>query len=372
MKTGLRKNAITFLLLFPGAFLFCDFSYSQDNSDIDTETADDTDQVRFYRNPEERRETGFGTQLTDQLKVSGLLEIEKLYRDDRFINNQEINQDEARSHTLELGIEAEISENFSATLIFEAEYQNQLRTRTEEAVITYDFDDFGIELGYQDLPFGEYYSHFVTGPLLEFGETKATTLVIDYEITDHYDTFVYVFDGKTHQLNQDSDIGWGLGIEYNNENESLRLGAGYLSNLAESDERLLEDTNNIYSSKVPAFSAYALLGFNQFEATAEYVTAIKSFTEFEENENRPSSYNLELAWFINNSIQLAFRIENSKELAEQPERQYGIAATWRMNDNLSISAEYLRGDYKKDFVFNDDDLEFENHHQYGVQVSFEF
>ena len=337
-----------------------------------SDDASNASEIKFYRNPQERREAGFGTPLADWLKVSGLFEIEKLYRDDKFTNTTELDQDEARAHTLQLGFEAEFSEELSAELVLEAEYQNQLRTTTEEALLKYDYEDLGIELGYQDLPFGEYYSHFISGPLLEFGETKATTLVIDYELNDHYDIFGYVFDGKTRQLNQDSDIGWGLGFEFKNEDESLRLGASYLSNLAESDEYFLEDSNNIYINKVPAWSAYALLGFDQFELTAEYLSAIKTFTEFEANENKPAAYNLELAWFINDSAQLAFRIENSKEFTEEPVWQYGIAASWRMKQNLSISIEYLRADYKNGFVIDDDDRELKNHHQYGLQISFEF
>ena len=347
-------------------------SYSQNSSQTEFDKADELDEVRIYRNPEERREAGFGTPITDWLKVSGLFEIEKIYKDDRFTDNQTINQDEPRSHALQLGFEAEFSESLSAELVFEAEYQNRFTTAIEEAILKYDLDDWSIELGYQDLPFGEYYSHFVTGPLLEFGETTSTTLIIDYSINDYYEVFGYVFDGKTRQIDDDTDLGWGLGLEFANEDESIRAGVSYLSNLAESNELFLEDSNNIYINKVPALNAYALLGFEQFELTVEYVSATRSFAEFDSNQNKPSSYNFELAWFINNSTQLAFRIENTKEFAEQPEWQYGIAATWRINQHLSVSAEYLRGDYKNGFVVDDDDLELKKHHQYGLMMSFEF
>ncbi len=345
--------------------------YSQSSKEAKLDNADERDEVRIYRNPEERREAGFGTPLTDWLAVSGLFEIEKIYRDDRFTDNQTINHDEPRSHELQLGFEAVFSESLSAELIFEAEYQNQLKTNTEEAILKYDLDDWGVEVGYQDLPFGEYYSHFVTGPLLEFGETKSTALIIDYSINDYYEVFGYIFDGKTRQLGDNTDVGWGLGLEFANEDESIRAGVGYLSNLAESNELFLEDSNNIYINKVPAWNAYALLGFERFELTVEYISAIRSFAEFDSNQNKPSSYNFELAWFINNSTQLAFRVENTKEFSEQPEWQYGIAATWRINQHLSVSAEYLRADYKNGFVI-DDDLELEKHRQYGLLMSFEF
>ncbi len=347
-------------------------AYSDDNAETESDNAQAHEAVRIYRNPEERREAGFGTPINDWLTVSGLFEIEKIYKDDYFTNNRSENQDEPRSHTLQFGFEAEFSESLSADFVFEAEYQNELKTKAEEAVLKYDLDDWGFELGYQDLPFGEYYSHFVTGPLLEFGETTGTTLIVDYSINDYYDIFGYIFDGKTRRPGKDTDLGWGIGIEFNNKNESIWAGAGYLSNLAESDELFLQDSNNIYINKVPAWNIYALLGFEQFELTAEYLSATKSFAEFDANKNKPASINVELAWFINHSTQLAFRIENTKEFSKKPRWQYGIAATWRISDRLSISAEYLRGDYKSGFVIDDDDQELDNHHQYGLQMSFEF
>ncbi len=372
IKTELLKKEIKLCIVVPAIILFSPGGYSQNSSHAQAGSTDSIEEVRIYRNPEERREAGLGTPVTDWLKVSGLFEIEKIYRNVHFTNNQETNQDEAREHTLQLGFEAEFSETLSAELVFEAEYQNRLKGRYEEAVLQLDLDDAGFELGYQDLPFGEYYSHFITGPLLEFAETTATTLVFDYTLADHYDVYAYLFDGQTRRLDEDSDIGWGLGFEFNNQDESLRAGVSYLSNLAESNELFLEDSENIYIDKVPAWNAYLLLGFDQLELTAEYITAAGSFSEFETNENQPASYNFELVWFFSHLTQLALRIENSVELAEQPEWQYGIAPTWRINQHFTVSAEYLRAYYKAGMVFDDNDQELEHHDQFGLQFSMEF
>lgn len=359
-------------ILIPALIVCSPYSYSQSGSHAPAGVAEDREQIRIYRNPEERREAGFGTPLTDWLTISGLFEVEKIYRDNQFLDGQQTEQDEARNHTLQVGFEAEFSEALSAELVFEAEYQNRLKTRFEEALLKLDLDHTGLELGYQELPFGEYYSHFISGPLLEFAETSAAALVVDHALADHFEVFGYLFDGKTRRSNKESDIGWGLGFEITNQDESLRAGAGYLSNLAESDEHFLEDSDNIYIDKVPVWNAYALYGFNQFELTAEYVSSIESFSEFETNENKPASVNLELAWFIGHALQLALRIENSDEFADQPEWQYGIAASWRLNEQITVSAEYLRADYKSGFVFDDNDQELEHHDQFGLQISMEF
>ena len=50
---------------------------------------------------------------------------------------------------------------------------------------------------------------------------------------------------------------------------ALRVGVGYLSDLAESDERFLRAEGDRYIQRVSAWNAYALFGFDKFEITAE-------------------------------------------------------------------------------------------------------
>ena len=339
---------------------------------VEEKSSTELEQVRIYSNPEQRREAGFGTPLSEWLTVSGLFEIEKVFKKNRVENAQHIDMDEARSHTLQLGFEAEFSEYLKAEWVVEGEYQELLNTRFEQATIVYELESLSLELGYQELPFGEYYSHFISGPLLEFGETTASSVIVDKTVNNQFDLMAYIFDGKTRQENSDTDLGWGLGFEFFNEDESFKLGAGYISNLAESDDEILADFNNSYRIKVPAWNFNGFFGFDDFELTVEYIEAAKSFSEFEVNANKPSSFNVELAWFINPRTQIAWRIEKSRELSDEPSWQYGVAATWRVNNRLSVSAEYLKGDYKKDFATNDDDQALRDHHQFGLQMSFEF
>ena len=56
-------------------------------------------------------------------------------------------------------------------------------------------------------------------------------------------------------------------------------------------------------------------------------------------------------------MQIALRYEESDEYSEQPDSQYGVAATWRPFDRVSVTAEYLHGRYKNNFIFDDDDNE---------------
>ena len=329
-------------------------------------------EAKFYRTPEERREAGFKTPITDWLTVSSLLEIEKIYSEDHFEDGTRQDVYEPRTQTLQLGFDAEFTETLTASLVFEAEYQVNFTTTTEEAILKKELGDWDFEIGYSDLPFGEYYSQFITGPMLEFGETTSSVFVVEHGLHENFDVNGYVFDGSTQHNGSQTDPGWGAGMDFTNEEESIRLGVGYMSNLAESDENFLEDFNNAYIERVPAWNANLLIGFEDFEITAEVVRALKSFKELDANENKPAAYNLEAAWYYRPWIQFAVRLEHSREFSDNPEWQYGLAVSWRPGPRWNLSAEYLMGDYKKGFVTDDDDNELRDSHQLGFQVSFEF
>jgi hypothetical protein len=148
------------LCLLAGGFAISSLAsvsdFTQDKKNLDKKNQDSQNQdsapsTRIYRNPEERREAGLGTELTDWLTFSGLFELEKNYT--------------------------------------QFKYDNAI-----------DIGEAGIQLGKLNLPFGEYYSHFVTGPLLEFGETRKNAIIFDYGITDGLEVSVFAFDSDAGSL----------------------------------------------------------------------------------------------------------------------------------------------------------------------------
>ncbi len=227
-------------------------------------------------------------------------------------------------------------------------------------------------LGRVSAPFGEFYSHFTTGPLLEFGETIRDGLIIDYSILDFIELTGFIIDSRVEKDNKNTDYDWGTVIEYTSAAEAVRLGLGYSSDLAESDERFLRDLNNEYENRVSAWNAHVLIGFDNFEITGEIIQAINKFREFERQEDKPSAYNIELAYFPLSSLQFSARLEGSDEFSDEPKTQYGFATTWRPIDRMSITAEYLHGKYKNDFVFDDDDNELDDRDLFAAQVTIEF
>ncbi len=328
-------------------------------------------QAKIYRSPEERREAGLGTQLTDWLLFSGLVEVEKEYKKNKFGNSLETTENIDIVTTVQIGLDFSFTDWLEAEFIYEAEYDRRFRDQIDEGLIALDLGKWGIKFGRMFPPFGQYYSHFVTGPLLEFGEIRKTSIIVDYSFNDQLEVSGFVFEGNIDKIGSYNEYDWGLSFEYISENEALRIGGSYLSDLSETDEKLLDDLLN-YERRVSGWSAYALIGMNNFEVTAEMVHATRAFKEFDPEADKPSSYNIEFAYFPTQSVQLAMRIENTDELEDRPEWQYGAAVTWRIANLFNFTVDYLYGDYKNGFVFDDDDNELDHSHLIAAQIALEF
>ncbi|QMU60987.1 MAG: LbtU family siderophore porin [Gammaproteobacteria bacterium] len=331
--------------------------------------------ARIYRSPEERREAGLGTALTDWLKFSGLLEIEKEYFEDNFKNDKKIREYGDTTPALQFTFELSFTEWFGAELVYELEYDNNQKDgKWDEAFVFFDFENIGlgIEAGRVSAPFGEYYSHFITGPMLEFSETIKNGVIVDYSIYEAFEFSLFVIDSDVEKQNKSSEYDWGALLEYVSNNENIRFGLGYLSDLSESDERFLRDENYFYQERVSAWNAFVLFGFNKFEITTEITQAANRFKEFDNQEDRPEAYNIEFAYFPNPNLQFAIRYEGSEEFSEEPGKQYGMNVTWRPAKRINLSLDYLHGEYKNNFVFDDDDNELNDRDLVAVQFSIEF
>ena len=190
------------------------------------------EQTRIYRSPEERREAGLGRQVTDWLQVSGLIEISKLYQENKSSNGDKLKEYDRPVTSLQLGLNFIFNDWLSAEFIFDTEYdfearssENQLMSEWDEGFIEISLDDWGVKAGRLYVPFGEYYSHFATGPFLEFGETRGDGIVVDYAINEKLEISGYVFDSEVVRQNHDGSLDWGASIEYASKDESIRLGA---------------------------------------------------------------------------------------------------------------------------------------------------
>ncbi|MCB1120375.1 MAG: hypothetical protein KJT03_02400 [Verrucomicrobiae bacterium] len=346
-------------------FLNCQSLFAQEEAETSEE--DEKTPAKFYRSPEERREAGLGTPLTDWLTFYGLLEAEYEYSKTRYRENGHFSSDHD-TEAVQLGFEAEFTEMLLGEFVLEMEYDNRYRAFMDEAVLALEFDSWAIKAGIQNLDFGEYYSHFVIGPLLEFGETRKWTLSWEQELNDYTDFLVYTFERENSLPG--NDLGYGVAMEWVSGDEAIRIGSGIMSDLRESDDFFGEE-DYASSEDVPGWNLYALVGFESFEITAEIVAATDHFI-LEDERIRPWSSNLEFAYFLNYDFQIAARVEYTKELIEEPEWQTGLSITWLLGEHLILSIDYLNGSFEKPLEIEEDELYLKTQDLIAVQLGLEF
>ncbi len=349
--------AILFLLLSAGP------AFGQE----ETSTEDGKEPARSYTTREERRSAGLKYEINDRITLTGLFESEYIYEGFKFDDESRAHEDEF-SAPLQLGLEMAASSWAKVELVYEFDIAINEHI-LDEAVLIMEAGDFDVELGKVYMPFGEYFSHFVTGPILEFGETRDAGVVLSYTPDDRIDLSTFVYKGRAVQEDPgSSSLDWGFSAEYS-PFEFGTLAISYLSDLADSQERFLNDSNQLYENRVPALSGYALVGYHQFEVTAEFVHALSSFEELDSEQNKPRAWNIELAYYPKNDLELALRYEGSKEFEDGPEYKIGIGTTWRATKHIYLSLEYLNGRFQQEFSEDAEEPSRRKVHQFGARIS---
>jgi len=363
----LLKLCLTLLL-----FLFTPLTVGADD---DTNEDEDT----LYQTADERRESEFGIELNEWVTLTGSLELEKKNLTLHFDDGTRSVENEDPVQNLQLGFEVGISDNVGIELVYEGESSDRIRGKVNEGFIHAEFENLTLQLGRQDLPFGEYYSYFVADPLLQFGETKADALVAEYGFAEFLAFSPFVFESNVSKELDNDSVDWGAVLSFTNKDESIRIGAGYISDLAESDEQLLSDFGNRFQQRVPGVNAHILVGFEQFEITAEWVEVNKKFREFDPEFDKPSSYNFEIAYTPTKRFLIATRLERSRELEDTQQERYGIAFTWFVSKYVYVSLDYLTGKFKRfpivlDEEDEDEGIELAPHRsrEMGLLLEFEF
>jgi hypothetical protein len=324
-------------------------------------TAESTQVQRIYRTSEEQREAGLQTEIAPWLTVSGLLEGE--IQTDRFIPRDRGPVLKARDDnaTIQLGLIADLFGLAEAEAVVEYDSEPD-KFLSEEAFITFEYEPMELSLGKLFTPLGLYFSGFVTGPMLEFGETSARRVVsLTYGPSDDFDLTITAYRGRVSELGEGEEWDWAVGFEAW-PSDVFSFGLSYQSDLADSDERLLDDDHTI--KRVPVASGY-LLGITEaFEFSLEVVAAIDDFRELEKELNRPVAWNAEVVYFFPEfDIDLAIRIEQSRELEDEPEHRYGAAITWYLDKRANLTVEYLRAQYDTDsFAIDRDEDEISMQH----------
>jgi len=327
--------------------------------------------ARLYRTNAERREVGAKREITSWLTASGLLEIDALREEFRLEKSRDMQIERVVAATVQLDLVASPWERLKGELVVEYDTESD-QLVAEEVIASLEMEPWELEGGIQYLPFGVYISHFPSGPLLEFGETRAKAATLSYGLDERLDLALSLYKGRTRKVGTDAPGGnWAMGMEVW-PLESLAFGLSYQSNLADSDVRLLSEEDNRYRRKVPGLSGYLIWVQRQFEVTFEALGALHPFRVLPPEIDQPRAWNLEFAHFPWPDFEWALRIEGSRELEDEPELRYGAALTWSLQRRASFTLEYLHGRFKSRFAANDEDEFYDHVNQFGAQLSFAF
>ncbi len=361
----MNKRIVATLLFLPALAL-------TDDGPLAADTSTTAQRVQIYHTPRERREAGLGTHLTDWLSLSGLAKVKATSFTNNFRNPiPNASRDDALS-AAQIGFKLEMSDQVESLIVLDFE-DHKTGSVLDEVFVDLNSGNWGMSVGTQTLPFGAYYSNFITGPLLEFGETRKTALLVNYSYNNSVEFSGFTYQGQARKQNSEDRIrDWAAAVETKFIGNKLLFGASYISDVADSDAQLLEDFANQYRQKVGAWSAYAVARTNIGEMSFEVLRATNAFRELPANANQPSAWNFEIAYYPQHTWQVAARYERSEELSGQPERRYGLAATWLAFDTVTITCEYLRSDFKSGFAFDDAGNELRHQTLFATELSLEF
>jgi hypothetical protein len=327
--------------------------------------------ARLYRTRAEQREVGLERELTPWMTASGLGEVEWLGHQLQLNESSDESRSDENSGNLQLGLRLTPFEFATGELILVYE-TDRSDVIVDEALAAIEYGAWELEAGRLYTPFGEYFSRFVSGPALEFGETRASGAKLSYGPNDGLDLSITAYRGLARKENSSSrDWDWTLAMEVLPW-DLFTLGLSFQTDLADSESELLKDAANRHSRSVPAISGYLAWFGERFDMSIEVVSALRSFNELDPDRNRPMAWNVEFAHVINSSFEVALRMEGSDELEDEPEFQVGVAATWRAGRHTSVTVEYLRGQFKDGLATNDDDESYDNRNRVGVVLSVAF
>lgn len=362
-----KGNPVAYLILL----LHAPMPLADDPDNSQSILSDSANEViRSPRTNAERRQEGVSHELTPWLTASVLVDLE--WRRDDF-STRAGNDDTVLEHsaTFQLGLVAAPWEYLQGELSLEYDTSSR-RWTTDEAFVLFEKGDWELMGGKLYTSFGEYISHFPSGPLLEFGETRTHGISLLYSPAELIEFSFTAYRGRAREVgDHPSRLDWAAAIATTFDDRYV-FGLSYQSDLADANSGLVADTGNRYQRKIGAVSGYFIWMTEDFELSFETLGALDSFRELDSDRDQPMAWNLEFSRFIDSDFEWALRAEGSRELEGEPEWQLGTALTWHVNRNISCSVEYLHGHFKSGLATNEADESYDHIDRVGVQISVGF
>lgn len=307
---------------------------------------------------------GFASDLGKRLSVYGAIELEGSFQRKKPKNGKEVTNSDLSVATAEIFFEATINKYTRGVLHF----------LWEQGDTDYvDLDEAFIIIGQtEDMPFyflggriypaiGLFETYLISDPITQnLFEVQATAGEIGWaqdwinfgaglfnagvsETSDNPDDLINSYYARVQVHTPEGLLG----------DVNLRGGIAYINNIAASGTLTDEIPDQQLSSLVGGFSAMVGLEYKWFAFTAEYLTAADEFKAgelgFTSQKATPKAWNLEVAFMPLDDWTFAMRYEGSSDMQGlEPERQWGLGASWEFLPDTVFSVEYLQGDYQNE------------------------
>jgi len=302
--------------------------------------------------------------LNDKVNIGGVIEVEANWSSTDYASGGSDDESRAALATVELGVDADISEHVSGHLLFLYEDGDD-GVSVDEGYITLDGKDkmpFYLQAGKMAVPFGWFESHFISDPLtLELGETKEDGVTVGYA-DNGLNISATLFNGDVNERGSDDDHidGWVLNLSYETDqlgDIGLMGGIAYINNIAESDglEEQINDPDALLDDYVAGMGMFLGLSFKEaLFVKAEYVGALDEFKAGElafdgGKAYAPKAWNFEAAYNVMDGVELGIKYSKSDEGGDfLAENQWGAVASWEVLPGATLAVEYLRSEYAND------------------------
>ena len=328
------------------------------------------DSARLYTTREEQRETGIKHPINSWLTLAGLMEADWQSLSFTSKNTHLVDRHKESAANLQLAANMLANDHIEANMVYE--YNTADRTwELDEAVLQFSIDNWELTLGQHDLAFGEFYSHFASGPIIEFGELKETGATLSYEHKDIFKFSFSAYRSSPHKINSSNRLDFGVSLS-SWLSDDISLGISYLSDLADSDELLLDEFGNVYDQRIAGMSTYFLMIQNNYELSVEVLGATGKFSEFLSDRDQPWAWNIELTYCISPIFTCTYRLEGSHELQNAPSLQTGLAINYRVYKYAAFSFNLLHGHYKGTLATDENKQPYESVNTLAAELSIAF
>ena len=301
----------------------------------------------------------------NRISMSGVIEVEAGFESLDFDDPAAKDEDSSDISlaTVELGIEGEVSEHVSGSLLLL--YEDGEDIVFDEAFITLSGGDIMpiyLKTGELYLPFGSFDSNMISDPLtLEIGETRETALEVGYEMAGFY-CAAYLFNGDVDEAGEDNDVdNFGLNAGYALETDgiSLDVGIGYINNLFDSNGMgdIVDGSGADLDEYAGGIALHGVLNFGPLTVIGEYVGATDepewSYANGTTGEgDKPSAWNAEVGYTFKMAgketvIGLACQGTDNME-DELPESRVVGAVAVGILENTTLALEYLHDEFESD------------------------